>query len=110
MQDALGLKKMTTFMADSDLESGTDGESNSRDKRIPKANAVDVLARARTIISRQEPNPREIAGRARNALRLRSSKVDLLLDIVFSVSDRRPPATGAWLIFMTLVVATFSVL
>jgi len=42
MQDALGLKKMTAFMADNDLESGTDGESNSRDKRIPKANAVDV--------------------------------------------------------------------
>src|SRR5258708_35284355 len=43
MQDALGLKKMTAFMADNDLESGTDGESNSRDKRIPKANAVDVF-------------------------------------------------------------------
>ena len=43
MQDALGLKKMTTFMADNDLESGTDGESSSRDKRIPKANAVDVF-------------------------------------------------------------------
>ena len=43
MQDALGLKKMTAFMADDDLESGTDGESNSRDKRIPKANAVDVF-------------------------------------------------------------------
>ena len=42
MQDALGLKKMTAFMADNDLESGTDGESNSRDKRIPKANAIDV--------------------------------------------------------------------
>ena len=43
MQDALGLKKMTTFMADNDLESGTDGESNSRDERIPKANAIDVF-------------------------------------------------------------------
>src|SRR5882757_3731784 len=43
MQNALGLKKMTAFMADNDLESGTDGESNSRDKRIPKANAVDVF-------------------------------------------------------------------
>ena len=43
MQDALGLKKMTAFMADNDLKSGTDGESNSRDKRIPKANAVDVF-------------------------------------------------------------------
>src|ERR1700757_3110500 len=43
MQDALGLKKMTAFMADNDLESGTDGESNSRDKRIPKANAVEVF-------------------------------------------------------------------
>jgi hypothetical protein len=43
MQDALGLKKMTAFMADNDLESGADGESNSRDKRIPKANAVDVF-------------------------------------------------------------------
>ena len=43
MQDALGLKKMTAFMADNDLESGTDVESNSRDKRIPKANAVDVF-------------------------------------------------------------------
>jgi hypothetical protein len=43
MQDALGLKKMTAFMADNDLESGTDGESNSRDKRIPKANTVDVF-------------------------------------------------------------------
>jgi hypothetical protein len=43
MQDALGLKKMTAFMADDDLESGTDSESNSRDKRIPKANAVDVF-------------------------------------------------------------------
>ena len=43
MQDALGLKKMTAFMADNDLESGTDGESNSWDKRIPKANAVDVF-------------------------------------------------------------------
>jgi len=43
MQDALGLKKMTAFMADNDLESGTDGESNSRDKRIPKVNAVDVF-------------------------------------------------------------------
>ena len=37
------MKKMTAFMADNDLESGTDGESNSRDKRIPKANAVDVF-------------------------------------------------------------------
>ena len=44
MQDALGLKKMTAFMADNDLESGTDGESNSRDKRIPKANAVDAFS------------------------------------------------------------------
>src|SRR5258708_13331902 len=43
MQHALGLKKMTAFMADNDLESGTDGESNSPDKRIPKANAVDVF-------------------------------------------------------------------
>ena len=43
MQDALSLKKMTAFMADDDLESGTDSESNSRDKRIPKANAVDVF-------------------------------------------------------------------
>ena len=43
MQDALGLKKMAPFMADNDLESGTDGESNSRDNRIPKANAVDVF-------------------------------------------------------------------
>jgi len=43
MQDAVGLKKMTAFMADNDLESGTDGESNSRDKWIPKANAVDVF-------------------------------------------------------------------
>jgi len=43
MQDALGLKKMTAFMADNDLQSGTDGESNSRDERIPKANAVDVF-------------------------------------------------------------------
>jgi len=43
MEDALGLKKMTAFMADNDLESGTDGESNSRDKRIPKANAVDIF-------------------------------------------------------------------
>jgi len=43
MQDALGLKKMTAFMADNDLESGTDGESNSWDKRIPKANAVEVF-------------------------------------------------------------------
>jgi len=34
-------------MADDDLESGTDGESNSRDKRIPKVNAVDVFG-ART--------------------------------------------------------------
>jgi hypothetical protein len=42
MHDALGLKKMTAFMADNDLESGTDGESNSRDQRIPKANAVDA--------------------------------------------------------------------
>jgi hypothetical protein len=47
MHDTLGLKKMTAFMADNDLESGTDGESNSRDKRIPKANAVDVYG-ART--------------------------------------------------------------
>jgi quercetin dioxygenase-like cupin family protein len=30
MQDALGLKKMTAFMADNDLESGTDGESDSK--------------------------------------------------------------------------------
>jgi hypothetical protein len=44
MQDALGLKKMTAFMADNDLESGTDGESNSRYQRIPKANAVDVFS------------------------------------------------------------------
>jgi hypothetical protein len=29
MQDALGLKKMTAFMADNDLESSNDGESNS---------------------------------------------------------------------------------
>jgi hypothetical protein len=43
MQDALGLKKMTAFMADNDLESGTDGESYSWDKRIPKANAVEVF-------------------------------------------------------------------
>ena len=43
MQDALGLKKVTAFMDDNDLESGTDGESNSRDKRVPKANAVDVF-------------------------------------------------------------------
>jgi hypothetical protein len=43
MQDALGLKKMTAFMADNDLESRTDSESNSRDKRIPKVNAVDVF-------------------------------------------------------------------
>jgi len=44
MQDALGLKKMATLVADDDLESGTDGESDSRDKRIPKANAVDVFS------------------------------------------------------------------
>jgi hypothetical protein len=31
------------WKSDSPLESGTDGESNSRDKRIPKANAVDVF-------------------------------------------------------------------
>src|SRR3982074_1038613 len=43
MQDALDLTKMTAFMADNDLESGTDGESNSRGKRIPKANACDVF-------------------------------------------------------------------
>ena len=43
MQDAFGLKKMTAFMADNNLESGTDGESNSRDKRIPKADAVDIF-------------------------------------------------------------------
>ena len=43
MQDALGLKNMTAFMADNDLEPGTDGVSNSREKRIPKANAVDVF-------------------------------------------------------------------
>ena len=43
MQGALGLKKMTAFMADNDLESGTDGESSSRDKWIPKASAVDVF-------------------------------------------------------------------
>ena len=43
MQDTLGLKKMTAFMAENDLESGTDGQSNSRYKRIPKANAVDVF-------------------------------------------------------------------
>jgi len=43
MQDALGLKKMTAFMADNDMESGTDAKSNSRNKRIPKANAVDVF-------------------------------------------------------------------
>jgi hypothetical protein len=41
------LKKMAAFMADDDLESGTDGETNSRDKRIPKANAVEVFG-ART--------------------------------------------------------------
>src|SRR5262249_42205855 len=34
---------MTAFMADNDLECGTDGESNSRDQGIPKANAVDVF-------------------------------------------------------------------
>jgi hypothetical protein len=43
MQDALGLKKMSAFIADNDLESGTDSEANSREKRIPKANAVDVF-------------------------------------------------------------------
>ena len=43
MENAFGLKKMTAFMADNDLESGTDVESNSRDNRIPKANAVDVF-------------------------------------------------------------------
>ena len=43
MQDALGLKKMTAFMADNDLGSGTDGESNSWNKRIPKVNAVNVF-------------------------------------------------------------------
>ena len=44
MQDAFGLKKMTAFMADNDLESRTDGESNSRNKRIPKANSVDIFS------------------------------------------------------------------
>jgi hypothetical protein len=47
MQDALGLKKMTAFVADNDLESGTDGESNSRDERILKANAVEVFGASR---------------------------------------------------------------
>src|SRR5437879_120410 len=35
------------------------------------------------------------------SLRLRSSKVDMLLDIVFSVSNRRPRATRPWTNFKT---------
>src|SRR5207245_798813 len=37
------------------------------------------------------------------SLRLRSSKVDMLLDIVFSVSDRRPRATRPWLILCEIL-------
>ena len=35
---------MTALVARDDLESSTDRKSNSRDKRIPKANAVYILA------------------------------------------------------------------
>src|SRR5579863_4494268 len=35
---------MTPFVARNDLESRADRESNSRDKRIPKPNAVYILA------------------------------------------------------------------
>lgn len=43
MQDALGLEKMAAFVADNDLKAGADGEADSGEKRIPKADAVDVL-------------------------------------------------------------------
>src|SRR5438445_213702 len=39
---------------------------------------------------------------AKYVAQLRSSKVDMLLDIVFSVSDRRPRATRPWANFKTL--------
>ncbi len=43
MEKCLARSARQENMADNDLESGTDGESNSRDKRIPKANAVYVF-------------------------------------------------------------------
>ena len=42
--DAFGLQQMTALVACNDLESSPDRESKSRDERIPKANAVYVLA------------------------------------------------------------------
>jgi hypothetical protein len=35
---------MTAFVASNDLQPGSDRESNARDERIPKPNAVYVLA------------------------------------------------------------------
>ena len=44
VSDAFGLEKMTAFVAGDDFESRADGETNSRDKGIPKADSVHVLA------------------------------------------------------------------
>lgn len=42
--DSFRLQEMTAFVAGNDLESRADGEANSRGKRIPKTDAVHVLA------------------------------------------------------------------
>lgn len=41
--DSFGLQQMPAFVANDDLESGADSESNSRRQRIPKAYAINVL-------------------------------------------------------------------
>src|SRR5215472_12039894 len=58
--DSLCLQQMTAFVAYNDLQSSTDCEPKSWDERIPKANAVDVLASsaddevAARLVARQE--------------------------------------------------------
>jgi len=44
IEDAVGLKKMATFVTDNDLEARADSEANSPDKGIPEANVIDVLS------------------------------------------------------------------
>jgi hypothetical protein len=39
----LGLQEVTALMAGDDLEASADGEADSRNQWIAKANAVDVL-------------------------------------------------------------------
>ena len=41
--DASGLEEVTALVGGDDFEAGPDGEANTRDKRIPEADTVDVL-------------------------------------------------------------------